>query len=97
MDASLSRLANKIIVSFVYSHDIVSRLSLGSVRDLKNAAMWLCDANEAKGEKEDGAGYAGVTARARRWKAGEGSPDDPDWVGSWCLPFRLSSDISAVF
>ncbi|KAG9219484.1 hypothetical protein CCMSSC00406_0005378 [Pleurotus cornucopiae] len=79
MDASLSRLANKIIVSFVYSHDIVSRLSLGSVRDLKNAAMWLCDANEAKGEKEDGAGYAGVTARARRWKAGEGSPDDPDW------------------
>ncbi|ESK93113.1 lipase class 3 [Moniliophthora roreri MCA 2997] len=75
-DASLSRLASHLIVSFVYSHDVVSRLSLGSVRDLKNAAMWLCDANE--GDRQD-AGYTAVTNRASQWKAGNGSPEDPQW------------------
>ena len=43
-DTSLSKLANRLVVSFVYSHDVVTRLSLGSVRDLRNAAMWLCEA-----------------------------------------------------
>ncbi|KAK7051324.1 hypothetical protein VNI00_004824 [Paramarasmius palmivorus] len=75
-DASLSRLASHLVVSFVYSHDVVSRLSLGSVRDLKNAAMWLCDANE--GDQQD-AGYTSVTDRASRWKAGNGLPEDPQW------------------
>lgn len=54
--------------------------------------MWLCDANEAKGNKEDGAGYVGVSARARRWKRGQGSPEDPDWVCYCCFLFRLSSN-----
>ena len=76
-DASLSRLADKLIVSFVYSHDVVARLSLGSVRDLKNAALWLCEANETK---EAGDGYVAVTTRARQWKAGRGTADDVDWV-----------------
>lgn len=76
-DAALSKLANRLIVSFVYSHDVVSRLSLGSVRDLKNAALWLCD---AEGSKKPGEGWTAVTARAKRWKGGAGSPDDPDWV-----------------
>jgi sn1-specific diacylglycerol lipase len=43
-DASLSKLANRLVVSFVYSHDVITRLSLGSVKDLRNAAMWLCEA-----------------------------------------------------
>ena len=76
-DASLSRLADKLIVSFVYSHDVVARLSLGSVRDLKNAALWLCEANETK---EAGDGYVAVTTRARQWKAGRRTADDVDWV-----------------
>lgn len=82
VDAALGQLADKLIVSFVYSHDVVSRLSLGAIRDLGAAAMWLCDANEAKdGHKaDDGAGYTAVTARAKRWKAGSGTADDPDWV-----------------
>ncbi|KAJ3928749.1 MAG: hypothetical protein NXY57DRAFT_901446 [Lentinula lateritia] len=75
-DASLSKLADGLIVSFVYSHDVVSRLSLGSVRDLKNAASWLCEANES--HRRD-AGYSEVTARASNWKAGKGSADDPHW------------------
>ncbi|KAF5369737.1 hypothetical protein D9757_011987 [Collybiopsis confluens] len=75
-DASLTKLSENLIVSFVYSHDVVSRLSLGSVRDLKNAASWLCEANER--DRQD-AGYNEVTSRASQWKAGKGSPDDPDW------------------
>ena len=70
-DAALSRLTNKLIVSIVYSHDVVSRLSLGSIRDLKNAAMWLCEANEAGDGRE---GWSAITAHAKRWK------DDMNWV-----------------
>ncbi|KAG5642612.1 hypothetical protein DXG03_002482 [Asterophora parasitica] len=75
-DAALSKLADKLIVSFVYSHDVVSRLSLGSIRDLKSAASWLCEAENT----HEGEGWAAVTTRAKQWKAGAGSPDDPHWV-----------------
>ena len=76
-DAALSRLTDKLIVSLVYSHDVVSRLSLGSIRDLKNAAMWLCEANEAGDRRE---GWLAITARAKQWKEGTGLKDDMDWV-----------------
>ncbi|PVF95748.1 hypothetical protein CPB86DRAFT_787758 [Serendipita vermifera] len=46
--AELSRLSNPMITSFVYSHDVVSRLSLGSIRDLSRACWWLSD---GKGEE----------------------------------------------
>lgn len=75
VDAALSRLTNKLIVSIVYSNDVVARLSLGSIRDLKNAAMWLCEANEA-GDRE---GWSAITGHANRWKEGTGSKDDMDW------------------
>ncbi|KAJ3738904.1 hypothetical protein DFH05DRAFT_1515723 [Lentinula detonsa] len=75
-DASLGKLAENLIVSFVYSHDVVSRLSLGSVRNLKNAASWLCEANESHSQD---AGFNVVTARASKWKAGKGTADDPHW------------------
>ena len=57
----------------------MSRLSLGSVRDIRNAALWLCDANERNGGTE---GYSVITNRIRRWKAGDGSSDDLHWVRS---------------
>jgi sn1-specific diacylglycerol lipase len=79
MDASLGSLASKLIVSFVYSHDVVSRLSLDHVRDIRNAALWLCDAND-KDAGNHGEGYTAVIKRAGRWKAGLGSADDADWV-----------------
>lgn len=78
-DASLSLLADKLIHSFVYSNDIVSRLSLGSIRDLRNAAMWLCEANEAQDGKSTGEGYSAISERARKWKAGRGAPGDMEW------------------
>lgn len=81
-DASLSRLADKLVHSFVYSNDIVSRLSLGSIRDLRNTAMWLCEANEAQEGKSNGEGYSAISERARKWKAGGGSPGDMEWVSN---------------
>lgn len=80
-DPALGALASNLITSFIFSHDVVSRLSLGSIRDIRNAAMWLCAAND---ESE---GYAAVTRRARAWKAGAGGADDPDWV---CLVQRVT-------
>lgn len=88
MNASLGHHAAKLVTSFVYSHDVVSRLSLGSVKDLKNAALWLCDANENKEGKKSGEGYAAVTSRARKWKGGTGSAEDPEWAS---LGFSLTS------
>ena len=74
MDPALSALASNLITSLVYSHDVVSRLSLGSVKDIRNAAMWLCAANDEE------QGYASVTRKARAWKEGGGNFGTPDWV-----------------
>ncbi|KAJ6516411.1 hypothetical protein C8R45DRAFT_960042 [Mycena sanguinolenta] len=80
LDPALGKIAEHLITSFVYSHDVVSRLSLGAIRDLGAAAMWLCDGNEANGRPaSEAAGYTAVTARAKRWKAGSGTTDDPHW------------------
>ncbi|KAF7330871.1 Lipase class 3 [Mycena venus] len=84
IDPALGKIAENLITSFVYSHDVVSRLSLGAIRDLGAAAMWLCDGNEAKDGRpaSDAAGYTAVTSRAKRWKAGSGTADDPHWFMS---------------
>nr|GAT46135.1 lipase class 3 [Mycena chlorophos] len=83
VDSALGKVSERLITSFVYSHDVVSRLSLGAVHDLGAAAMWLCDGETPSSPKTpnagDGAGYSTVTSRAKRWKAGTGTPDDPDW------------------
>ncbi|GBE78954.1 alpha/beta-hydrolase [Sparassis crispa] len=83
--ARLAELAGEagLITSFAYSHDVVSRLSLGSVRDMKRAAMWLC-VQEGKeglkeGEEKREEGYAGVTRRALKWVAGYGEDGDEEW------------------
>ncbi|KAF8075891.1 hypothetical protein FPV67DRAFT_1469670 [Lyophyllum atratum] len=92
-DAALSKLADRLIVSFVYSHDVVSRLSLGSVRDLKNAASWLCEAES----KHDGEGWAGVTTRAKQWKAGAGSLEDPHWFIAVRKTLEANMQMSNMF
>lgn len=74
-DPRLCELSKNLITSFVYSHDLVSRLSLGALRDMSRAAVWLCKA-EAEGRPE---GYNGITRRALRHKMGFGSRDDPIW------------------
>ncbi|KAI0352780.1 alpha/beta-hydrolase [Trametes cingulata] len=69
--------ASGLITSFVYGHDIVSRLSLGSVRDLTRAAVWLCAAENRDGDKADG--YSSVTKKALKWKMGRGEEGDEEW------------------
>jgi hypothetical protein len=76
----------------VYSHDVVSRLSLDHVRDIRNTVLWLCNANEPeKGNR--GEGYSSVIKRARNWKAGAGSPEDPDWVCSNKKVFAITYSV----
>ncbi|KAG1787652.1 uncharacterized protein HD556DRAFT_1407937 [Suillus plorans] len=93
-DAGLSRLASKMVTSFVCSDDIVSRLSLGSVRDIRNAALWLCDANERNGDTE---GYSVITNRIRRWKAGDGSSDDLHWFLSMRKTLEANMQMADLF
>ncbi|KAF7969412.1 hypothetical protein HWV62_27411 [Athelia sp. TMB] len=73
VDPALGALASNMITSLVYSHDVVSRLSLGSIRDIRNASMWLCAANDEEG------GSASVTQKASAWKAGQGTDADADF------------------
>ncbi|KAG8967605.1 hypothetical protein FRC03_009730 [Tulasnella sp. 419] len=42
MSPDLSRASSKMVTSFVYSHDVVGRLSLGTMRDLQRVTRWLC-------------------------------------------------------
>ena len=73
-------MAENLIVSFVYSHDVISRLSIGTVKDLRNGAMWLCDANMSEDEELRRCGHSAVTERAGKWKSGFGRAEDPHWV-----------------
>ncbi|KAG1753287.1 hypothetical protein EDB19DRAFT_1978867 [Suillus lakei] len=93
-DAGLSRLASKMVTSFVCSDDIVSRLSLGSVRDIRNAALWLCDANERNGGTE---GYSVITNRIKQWKAGDGSSDDLHWFLSMRKTLEANMQMTDLF
>jgi sn1-specific diacylglycerol lipase len=76
---SLSRLCKNLITSIVYSFDVVSRLSLGSIRDLNRAAYWLC---EGEGEEST----VSVLRRALKGKIGFGvgtasdTEDEKTWV-----------------
>ncbi|KZT20637.1 alpha/beta-hydrolase [Neolentinus lepideus HHB14362 ss-1] len=74
-DGPLSRLCSSLITSFVYSNDVVSRLSLGSVRDITRAAAWLCESN-ARSQDD---GYASVTKRALKRKTGLGAEGEDEW------------------
>ncbi|KAI3477034.1 hypothetical protein L1887_61331 [Cichorium endivia] len=40
--AALGKKVSSIITSFTYSYDLVCRLSLGSIQDIRNGSAWLC-------------------------------------------------------
>ena len=63
-DSALTTLTANLVTSFVHSDHFVSWLSLGSVCDLKNAALWLC-----KAEQEVGVGL-GVVTMGKRGRPG---------------------------
>ncbi|CAE6380451.1 unnamed protein product [Rhizoctonia solani] len=82
MSLELSKLAKSMITSFIYSHDIVSTLSLGSVRDMQRAAAWLC-----VGSGEESCGN--VLSKATRRKFGrQGEEEEAEVTEKWLLAFR---------
>jgi sn1-specific diacylglycerol lipase len=90
-DVALGKLSRNMITSFVYSHDVVSRLSLGSVRDMTRSAAWLCAAarNDREDAKEEG--HTALTTRALKYRAGLGKEEDAEWVSSFLELEPLSS------
>lgn len=41
MSGSLSRRAQSLITTYAYSYDLVCRLSLGTIQDIRNASAWI--------------------------------------------------------
>ncbi|KAF8760049.1 Lipase (class 3) [Rhizoctonia solani] len=77
MSPELSKLAKSMVTSFVYSHDIVSTLSLGSVRDMQRAAAWLC---VGSGDESCGS----VLSKATRRKFGrQGEEEEAQATEKW--------------
>ena len=71
-DATPSTLDADLVASFAYPHTVASQLSSGSVRDLKNALLWLREAEQDGGEVR-----GAVTMRVKRWMVGVGEMEDP--------------------
>ncbi|KAF8590254.1 alpha/beta-hydrolase [Ramaria rubella] len=88
---ALSRLCKSLITSIVYSFDVVSRLSLGSIRDLNKAAFWLC---EGQGE----ASTASLLRRALKGKLGFGDAfDDTEDEKKWFVAVRKTLEANMTF
>lgn len=98
-DAALGRLAEPLITSFVYSHDVVSRLSIRTCQDLRRAALWLCDANakELEDNTAPAEGYASVTKRALKAKAGFSSKEDPNWFLAMRKTLEANMNTTVLF
>jgi sn1-specific diacylglycerol lipase len=71
-----------MVTSFVYSHDIVSRLSLGSVRDMQRAAAWLCF-----GTGDESCGNVLSKATGRRGRKGEEENTETTEIWVSYIPF----------
>lgn len=84
ISAPLSLLCKNMVTSFVYSYDAISRLSLGSMRDMNRAAYWLCE----------GTGEASTINLLRRALQGKfrlgGSKLDTEEEKKWVSP-RIDS------
>ncbi|GJJ07780.1 hypothetical protein Clacol_001985 [Clathrus columnatus] len=89
--ASLSRLCRNLITSFIYSYDAVTRLSLGSMRDMVKAASWLC---EGKGE----ASTISLLRRALKGKLGFGEvAANTEEEKKWFIAVRKTLEESMAY
>ena len=65
---------------------------------MNRVAAWLCEANKGDGGAVGAAGkdegYAAVTKRAMKFRAGYGTPEDPDWVRAITHNNGTISDLS---
>lgn len=99
--SSLSNLSRPLITSIELSYDLVSRLSLGSIRDLRAVSDWLSFALKDGSES----GTDGLLGRIARYKLGgkgrwidlDARKEEEDYVSrvnaSFPLPFPLSSSL----
>ncbi|KAK4687653.1 hypothetical protein P7C73_g2466, partial [Tremellales sp. Uapishka_1] len=79
----LSHLSANLVTSLIHSYDFVSRLSLGSIRDLKRVSECLAHAATNKEEKCEN-----VVRRAMKYKAGFGEPGARKAEKEWFLSLR---------
>lgn len=81
VSADLAKLSAPLITTLIYSYDFVSRLSLGSIRDLKRISDWLSFAMDTK--NSEGEKCKNIVTRALKYKAGMGGQsraDEKAWV-----------------
>ncbi|KZO93765.1 alpha/beta-hydrolase [Calocera viscosa TUFC12733] len=78
----LSRLCSSLIVSFVFSQDLVARLSLGSVRDLVRCSWWLC--YETKNPSES----SNIMTRIASYQSGGGTPEEREEISQQFIALR---------
>ncbi|RUS13629.1 Alpha/Beta hydrolase protein, partial [Endogone sp. FLAS-F59071] len=86
MSAPLSRRAERLITSLVYADDVITRLSFGSVRDLRNIAAWL-----VQGDKDEPL-YANIIREAVNYQTGmyDTEPKKKDEIKNWFLSLRTT-------
>jgi len=91
---ALSRISSRLITSFVYSHDVVSRLSLCSVRDLNRAAVWLCHANENTPDLA----FRSILSRAMKLKGITfGANTDEEQEREWFIALRKTLEANMKY
>lgn len=86
MSASLSRRAERLITSLVYADDVITRLSFGSVRDLRNITAWL-----VQGDKDEPL-YANIISKAVNYQTGmyDAEPEKKDEIKNWFISLRTT-------
>ncbi|SNX83156.1 uncharacterized protein MEPE_01862 [Melanopsichium pennsylvanicum] len=67
--SDLGRKVSSIITSFTYSYDLVCRLSLGSIQDIRNCAAWLCYQDKEAGHVGE-QNMNGLMKRAFEYQSG---------------------------
>ncbi|RUP47707.1 hypothetical protein BC936DRAFT_145427 [Jimgerdemannia flammicorona] len=86
MSAALSRRSEGLVTSLVYADDVVTRLSIGSVRDLRNITAWLIE-----GDKDEPL-YANIISKALNYQAGmyEGDSVQKRELENWFVSLRTT-------
>ncbi|CDZ98595.1 Predicted lipase/calmodulin-binding heat-shock protein [Phaffia rhodozyma] len=104
----LSQLSKGFITSIVLSYDLVSRLSLGSIRDIRSVVDWLSYATNDKGKGTESTGNEGVDGllgRLARFKLGgkgnwidkEGRQREEDWSAVTDIPDDSSTIVLGFY
>ncbi|KAG8901237.1 hypothetical protein FRB99_005463 [Tulasnella sp. 403] len=97
MSPALSRFASSLVTSFVYSHDAITRLSLGTLRDLKRVTSWLCYGQ--KNDPDSKESCSNIIQRALMLEKGFSflGVDDRETEQAWFLALRKTLEANMVY